>query len=81
MPFLAHDAALFNLNTRQGSLSSRLPDFENPADQGGDNVYNVIITASDALGNSTAQIANWMWMIQRQPSSAIARRYHNHGCG
>ena len=43
------DAALFNLNTSTGQLEFKAsPDFENPADQGGDNVYDVTITASDA---------------------------------
>ncbi|BBI49684.1 hypothetical protein HORIV_21050 [Vreelandella olivaria] len=42
------DAALFDLNANTGALSFKsAPDFEAPGDAGGNNVYDVILTAND----------------------------------
>lgn len=42
------DAALFELDALTGTLVfASAPDFENPADQNGDNVYEVVVEASD----------------------------------
>ncbi|OYU35315.1 MAG: hypothetical protein CFE35_10035 [Novosphingobium sp. PASSN1] len=42
------DAALFQIDANTGDLSFKAaPDFENPADAGGDNVYDVVVQASD----------------------------------
>jgi len=42
------DAALFALDSQTGLLSFvNAPDFESPADANGDNVYELIVTASD----------------------------------
>lgn len=42
------DAALFEIDATTGALRFRsAPDFENPADAGGDNVYDVVVEASD----------------------------------
>tara|TARA_R110001599_G_scaffold73389_5_gene202936 strand:+ start:7755 stop:10526 length:2772 start_codon:yes stop_codon:yes gene_type:complete len=50
------DAALFSLDTNSGALSfNRTPDFEDPADNDGDNVYDLALTASDGSLSSTAQ--------------------------
>jgi len=50
------DAALFDLDANSGALSFKsAPDFEAPADSGGDNVYDVILTASDGSLNSNSQ--------------------------
>lgn len=44
------DASLFNLNSSTGVLTFKnAPDFENPQDSGGNNVYNVTVYASDSL--------------------------------
>src|SRR5439155_14233048 len=32
------------------------PDYENPTDVGGDNVYDVTVTASDGSGGTTSQV-------------------------
>ena len=46
------DADLFNID-RLGNVTFKVsPDFETPADGGGDNVYNITVTVSD--GSSTA---------------------------
>ena len=49
------DAALFTIDANTGAVSFRAaPDFEAPGDDGGDNVYDIIVTASDGA-NSTEQ--------------------------
>ncbi len=49
------DAALFSISST-GELTFKVaPDFEAPADAGKDNIYNVTVTASDALGGSDTQ--------------------------
>ena len=49
------DAALFTIDANTGAVSFRAaPDFEAPGDAGGDNVYDIIVTASDGA-NSTEQ--------------------------
>ena len=51
------DAALFAINPTTGALTFRnAPDYENPNDTGGNNVYDVIVTATDG-GNNTANQA------------------------
>ncbi|MEM7545361.1 MAG: calcium-binding protein [Pseudomonadota bacterium] len=45
------DAAFFAINSTTGQVSFiAAPDFEAPADQGGDNIYEVEITATDTDG-------------------------------
>ncbi|MBU2091903.1 MAG: DUF4347 domain-containing protein [Alphaproteobacteria bacterium] len=49
------DAALFNINSKTGAVTFKnLPDFENPADVGTDNVYDIEVTASDGTETSAA---------------------------
>ena len=49
------DAARFTIDLRWGVVSFiTVPDFENPGDAGGDNVYDITVTASDGT-NSTDQ--------------------------
>ena len=48
------DAGRFTINAATGVVRfSAAPDFENPDDAGGDNVYNIIVTASDNTGGTT----------------------------
>jgi len=50
------DASLFNINTATGEVTFKnSPDYESPADNGGDNTYVIEITASDGINNSTPQ--------------------------
>ena len=52
------DAALFTLDATTGVVSFReAPDFENPADAGGDNVYDIIITATDGVNETEQAVA------------------------
>ena len=48
------DATLFTIDPATGVVRFRAaPDFENPGDIGGDNVYDIIVTASDNTGGTT----------------------------
>ena len=50
------DDAAFALDSATGELRfTTAPDFENPTDAGGDNVYNVTVTATDSDGNTNSQ--------------------------
>lgn len=52
------DAALFAIDTQTGSLVFiTAPDFETPGDFDGNNVYDVIVQASDGVNSSQQQIA------------------------
>ena len=52
------DQAKFSINTSSGLLTFQsAPDFENPTDSGGDNVYNVQVQATDGDGSTTQDIA------------------------
>ncbi len=48
------DAFLFNIDATTGALSFKAaPDFEEPADADGNNVYQVAVSASDGTANDT----------------------------
>ena len=52
------DAARFTIDETTGVVSfMEAPDFENPADAGGDNVYNIIVTATDDTNDTTQAVA------------------------
>lgn len=52
------DAALFTIDPQTGSLVFiTAPDFETPGDFDGNNVYDVIVQASDGVNSSQQQIA------------------------
>jgi hypothetical protein len=52
------DAALFSINTSTGALSFKsAPNFEAPTDTGANNVYDVIVQASDGALTNTQAIA------------------------
>jgi hypothetical protein len=52
------DAARFAINPTTGALAFvAAPDFEAPGDAGGDNVYDVIVSASDGTSSDTQAIA------------------------
>ena len=49
---------MFTIDATTGVVSFIAPpDFENPADAGGDNVYNIIVTASDDTNETTQAVA------------------------
>ncbi|MBL8451961.1 MAG: cadherin domain-containing protein, partial [Zoogloea sp.] len=50
------DAGRFTINASSGLLEfAAAPDFETPADANGDNLYEVIVRASDGLGGTDSQ--------------------------
>ncbi|MBU4081538.1 MAG: cadherin repeat domain-containing protein, partial [Gammaproteobacteria bacterium] len=50
------DSAKFTLNSTSGALAfTAAPNFEAPTDAGGNNVYDVMVTASDGTGRTTQQ--------------------------
>ncbi len=50
------DAGLFNIDPNTGVLTfNSAPDFEAPADAGGDNIYNVVVQVSDGNGGNDSQ--------------------------
>ncbi|MBL3563837.1 cadherin domain-containing protein [Rhodovulum sulfidophilum] len=51
------DAALFDIDPTTGALSFlTAPDFESPADDGGDNVYDLTVSASDGTDSTSQNI-------------------------
>ncbi|TCN30208.1 FG-GAP-like repeat-containing protein [Sinorhizobium americanum] len=52
------DAALFDINSATGIVTFKsAPDFESPADAGGDNVYDIVVTVSDGLHATLKNVA------------------------
>ena len=52
------DAALFTIDAATGEVSFiEAPDFEAPGDDGGDNVYDIIVTASDGTNSTDHNVA------------------------
>ena len=52
------DATLFTINANTGEVSFiEAPDFEAPGDDGGDNVYDIIVTASDGTNSTDHNVA------------------------
>jgi len=52
------DAALFSVNSATGVVAFlNPPNFEAPADAGGNNVYDLVVTASDGVNTSTRSVA------------------------
>jgi hypothetical protein len=50
------DAGLFDIDSDTGEVTFiNLPDFENPTDNGGDNVYNVQVTVTDSDSLTSAK--------------------------
>lgn len=51
------DAALFNIDASSGAVTFlSAPDFETPADAGGDNVYNFTVSASDGVLSTSQSV-------------------------
>ena len=50
------DSSLFTIDPSSGALTfNTAPDFETPADSGGDNIYDLSITATDSVGKQAQQ--------------------------
>ncbi|WP_343344128.1 hypothetical protein WJT74_09525 [Sphingomicrobium sp. XHP0239] len=63
------DALLFAINTATGIVTfNSAPDFENPVDAGGDNVYDIEVTASDGRNSSAQDLAITVTDVFEQPT-------------
>ena len=62
------DAGLFTLDANTGQVSMVARDFEAPADANADNVYEIILTATDVDANSASEA--WRVTIQDVPETA-----------
>ncbi len=62
------DAVLFDINTATGELVFKAaPNFEAPADMGGDNVYDVVVQVSDGTLTDTQAIAVTVTNVNEAP--------------
>nr|WP_156478466.1 Ig-like domain-containing protein [Vibrio cidicii] len=53
------DASQFNINSSSGVITFKTaPDYENPGDSGGNNVYNLTVTANDGGSSNNTAIQN-----------------------
>jgi hypothetical protein len=52
------DAALFDIDGTTGAVTFKVaPDYENPGDAGGDNAYDIVVTASDGTNTTDQAVA------------------------
>jgi uncharacterized protein (TIGR02145 family) len=66
------DAADFTINTSTGVVSMVARNYESPADSGADNVYNLIITATDAGNTDSTATASWAVTVTNDTSEAAS---------
>jgi VCBS repeat-containing protein len=62
------DAALFDIDAATGEVTFRTtPDYEAPADAGADNVYDIVVTASDGVLESSLAVAITVTDVDQAP--------------
>ena len=67
------DASLFTLDDSSGDLAFKTsPNFEQPTDQGADNVYNLDITATDGANQASQSITVTVADVNEAPTFASA---------
>ncbi|WP_343525506.1 cadherin domain-containing protein [Sphingomonas sp.] len=67
------DAALFAIDAQSGAITFRAtPDFEAPQDAGGDNVYNLTVSASDGTNVTTQNLAVTVTNVNEAPQITSA---------
>ena len=67
------DASLFNINATTGAVTFKSsPNYEAPADAGGNNVYDVKVTASDGTLSSTKDVAITVTNVNEAPTITSA---------
>jgi serralysin len=68
------DAALFEINADSGAVTFvTAPNFEAPDDAGGDNVYDITVTATDGTLSSTAQaVAITVTNVNEVPNGSVS---------
>ena len=78
------DAALFNINATTGAVTFKsAPNYEAPADAGGNNVYDVNVTASDGTNATTQAVAITVTNVNEGPTitSGAAASFAENGTG
>jgi len=78
------DQAKFSIDSSSGVLTfGSSPNFENPTDVGTNNVYDVIITATDSNGTATKNVAVTVTNVNEAPSitSATTASFAENGTG
>ena len=77
------DAGLFQIDSMTGAISFvAAPDFEAPGDAGGDNVYDVTVTASDGVDSDSADIAVTVAdVVELPPLDARVNEIHYDNAG
>ena len=78
------DAALFNINATTGAVTFKSsPNYEAPGDAGGNNVYDVTVTASDGTLSSTKDVAITVSNVNEAPTitSAATASFAENGSG
>ncbi|WP_291841604.1 cadherin domain-containing protein [Maricaulis sp.] len=78
------DAALFTIDATTGALSFiASPDFENPSDDDGDNVYELQLRASDGTTTTTQNLAVTVNNVAAQPvlTSGASADFTENGSG
>ncbi len=80
------DASLFNINATTGAVTFKSsPNYEAPGDAGGNNVYDVKVTASDGTLSSTKDVAITVTNVNEAPdghlgrNGQLCRECHGHG--
>lgn len=72
------DSALFAINSLTGKLTFLSPpDFENPADSGANNVYDIILQATDGVHTDTQNLAITVTDVGGEPQPWDARSMVN----
>ena len=67
------DAALFNINATTGAVTFKSsPNYEAPGDAGGNNVYDVNVTASDGTNSTTKAVAISVTNVNEAPTVTSA---------
>ncbi len=67
------DAALFTLDSTSGDLAFIIPpNFEQPTDQNTDNIYNLTLTASDGVNQTSQDLAITVADVNEAPTFASA---------
>ncbi|SFK37162.1 VCBS domain-containing protein, partial [Falsiroseomonas stagni] len=79
------DASLFDINAANGAVTFKaVPNFEAPADAGGNNVYNITVTADDGGASSAAHaVAITVTNVNDAPivTSAATANFAENGSG
>src|SRR5204863_1988564 len=78
------DASLFDINATTGAITFKSsPNYEAPADAGANNVYNVMVGASDGLITTTKDVAITVTNVNEAPTitSAATASFAENGTG